>query len=51
MASEYKEPDTQIPLVIDFLKKTLKLIICWLKLFPKHLRSVIFHIFHKNIAF
>ncbi len=42
MANEYKDPDKEIPHVLEFLRGVLKLIVMWLDLFPQYLRSVIF---------
>ncbi len=40
MANEYKDPEKEIPPVVEFLKLTVRTIAAWLRLFPTHLVSV-----------
>ena len=40
MANEYKNPDIEVPPVIEFLKLAIRMIALWLSMFPTYLKSV-----------
>jgi len=40
MANEYKDPEHEIPEVIEFLKDVLKLIVLWVDVFPRFAQNV-----------
>lgn len=48
MANEYKDPQKEIPLVVNFFYLVIKVIACWLDLLPNYLQSVLIDSFNKR---